>query len=588
TVLDGAILLISAVEGIQAQTRILMRTLQRLHIPTLLFINKIDRPGAQHDHVLHQITDKLTPAILPMGTTDRLGSRTATFTPYEPSNADFTDKLAERAAEHDDTFLAAYLDDKMSVPYTQLRQALATQTKQAQLHPVFFGSAVTGAGIEELSAGITEFLPATEGDINAPVSGTVFKVERGPGSEKIAYARMFGGQARVRDRLPFGQDNEGKITAIRVFDNGTVVQRSTVAAGQIAKLWGLGDIQIGDPIGTSATTSADHYFAPPTLETVVTPDHPGDKGALHTALTQLAEQDPLINLRQNDVRQEISVSLYGEVQKEVIQTTLADDYHLNVTFRETTTICIERPTGVGAAFELLGIHNFSPHQNTLPTVSDDPNPFLASVGLRIEPAPVDTGVEFRLEIELHGTMPPSFFKAVEETVKEALQQGLCGWQVTDCIVYMTHSGYVPRQSHSHGTFDKSMSSTAGDFRLLTPLVLMNALKRAGTAVYEPIHRFTLEMPADLFGPILPVLGRLRAIPRTPTLRGASYLLEGDIPAAQVHELEQLLPALTRGEGVLESAFDHYQPVAGTVPNRPRTDHNPLNRKEYLLHVLRRV
>jgi ribosomal protection tetracycline resistance protein len=103
-----------------------------------------------------------------------------------------------------------------------------------------------------------------------------------------------------------------------------------------------------------------------------------------------------------------------------------------------------------------------------------------------------------------------------------------------------------------------------------------------------MHRFTLEMPADLFGPILPVLGRLRAIPRTPTLRGASYLLEGDIPAAQVHELEQLLPALTRGEGVLESAFDHYQPVAGTVPNRPRTDHNPLNRKEYLLHVLRRV
>ena len=476
--------------------------------------------------------------------------------------------MAELVTEHDDALLAAYIDDDATVSYTRLRKELAAQTKRALVHPVYFGSAVTGAGVETLTTAITEFLPATERNVDAPVSGTVFKVERGPGGEKIAYVRLFTGTIRTRDRLQFRGTNEGKVTAIRVFDHGSVVQRSSVAAGHIGKLWGLGDIHIGDPIGKSESTVDQHHFAPPTLETVVIPDRPADKGALHAALTQLAEQDPLINLRQDDTRQEISVSLYGEVQKEVIQTTLADDYHLNITFQETTTICIERPVATGAAFELLGVHNFSPHQNTLPTVSDDPNPFLASVGLRIEPAPVDTGVDFRLEIELHGTMPPSFFKAVEETVKEALQQGLYGWQVTDCTVFMTHSGYVPRQSHSHGTFDKSMSSTAGDFRLLTPLVLMNALQQAGTAVYEPMHRFTLELPADLFGPILPVLGRLRAVPRTPLLRGSSYLLEGDIPAARVHELEQLLPALTRGEGVLESAFDHYQPVAGTIPDPP--------------------
>ncbi len=72
------------------------------------------------------------------------------------------------------------------------------------------------------------------------------------------------------------------------------------------------------------------------------------------------------------------------------------------------------------------------------------------------------------------------------------------------------------------------------------------------------------------------------------MRGSSCTLEGEIPAAQVHELEQQLPALTRGEGMLECAFDHYQPVSGTIPSRPRSDHNPLNRKEYLLHVMRRV
>jgi ribosomal protection tetracycline resistance protein len=185
-------------------------------------------------------------------------------------------------------------------------------------------------------------------------------------------------------------------------------------------------------------------------------------------------------------------------------------------------------------------------------------------------------------------MPFAFFKAVEETVTEALRQGIHGWQVTDCVVSMTHSGYWPRQSHAHAHFDKSMSSTAGDFRNLTPLVLMDALKLAGTTVYEPVHRFHLEIPADTFGAVIPALARLRAIPGAPVVRGPLCQLDGDIPAAQVRELEEQLPGLTRGEGVLEASFGHYQPVRGEIPDRPRTDHNPLNREEYLLRVARRV
>ena len=153
---------------------------------------------------------------------------------------------------------------------------------------------------------------------------------------------------------------------------------------------------------------------------------------------------------------------------------------------------------------------------------------------------------------------------------------------------MTHSGYAPRQSHMHATFDKSMSSTGADFRSLTPLVLMNALNQAGTLVHEPMHRFTLEIPDDMFGTVLPALVRLRAIPQTQAMRGSVYLVEGEIPAAQVHGLEQQLPGLTRGEGVLESAFDHYAPIRGTIPPRPRTDRDPLNRKEYLLRVMRHI
>jgi ribosomal protection tetracycline resistance protein len=569
-VLDGAVLVGSAVEGVQAQTRVLMRTLRRLRIPTLVFVNKIDRVGAQYEALLESISTRLTTAIVPMGQVRGLGTRDPGFTPFTDDST-FTTKLAEVLADNDDDFLAAYLD-ATAMSHSGLRGELAAQTGRALAHPVYFGSAMTGAGVDSLIDGIKEFLPAKEGDAESPVSGTVFKVERGPAGEKIAYVRMFSGTVRTRDLLRFPGGETGKVTAISVFDRGPAIRSGSVTAGRIAKLWGLAAVRIGDTIGLTRLDPTRHQFAPPTLETVVVPDRPGERGSLHSALAQLAEQDPLIDLRQDDVRQEVSVSLYGEVQKEVIGATLADEFGIGVTFRETTTICVERLVHHGAAVEFI---------------SKQPNPFLATIGLRVDPAPADTGVEFRLGVEL-GSMPPAFFKAVEETVTETLRQGIHGWQVADCTVTMTHSGYWARQSHSHGSFDKSMSSTAGDFRALTPLVLMNAIRQAGTLVYEPMHHFRLDLPADLLGPVLPTLTQLRAIPRTTTTHGSACLVEGEIPAARVHDLQQQLPALSRGEGVLESDFECYRPVDGVVPERPRTDHNPLDRNEYLLQVVRRT
>ncbi|WP_220448524.1 elongation factor G [Nonomuraea mesophila] len=573
SVLDGAVLVVSAVEGVQPQTRVLMRTLRRLGIPTLVFVNKIDRRGADPERVLGELADKLSPAVVPMGSTAGEGAAGASFTAFGDEPA-FAARLLDVLVEHNEALLAAYVHDEGSVSYAGLRAELAAQTGQALTHPVFCGSAITGAGVDTLIAGIQELLPPAGGDPEGPLSGTVFKVERGPAGEKIAYVRMFSGTIRTRDRLSFaregeyGQAREGKVTAIGVFDGGTSEQRPEVGAGRIARLWGLADVRIGDTIGLPRKAEVQGHFAPPTLETVVSPVRPGDKGALHLALAQLAEQDPLIALRQDDVRQEVSVSLYGEVQKEVIQATLLDDYGIDVTFRETTTICVERPVGTAAAMELIG---------------KEPNPFLATVGLRVEPGPRDSGVEFRLEVEL-GSLPYAFMRTIEETVHETLREGVHGWQVVDCVVTLTHTGYYARQSHMGGGFDKSMSSTAGDFRNLTPLVLMSALARAGTRVEEPIHGFRIDLPPDTAGQVLPVLARLGGMPR------AQFpgMLGGDIPSAGVHALEQQLPGLTRGEGVLECDFIGYRPVRGPAPDRPRTDHNPLNRKEYLLRVVRRV
>ncbi|MFC0108636.1 GTP-binding protein [Kibdelosporangium aridum] len=506
SVLDGAVLVISAVEGVQAQTRVLMRALQRLKIPTLIFVNKIDRMGARHDSLLTEIAERLTPAIVPV-------------------DSDPTDVLATL----DDSVLVGYVNGSLTADH--LHKSLVSQAKQARAYPVFFGSAITGAGVKELMTALPTFLPCAHGDTEGSGAGLVFKVERGERGEKIAYVRMFDGTLCVRDRVRFG-DRDGKVTAISVFDRGPAVPSPAVRAGQIAKLWGLAGIRIGDQIGEQHART-EHHFSPPTLETVVVPANQTERGAMYLALSQLAEQDPLINLRQDGV-----ISLYGEVQKEVIQATLLNDYGIAVSFEETTTICIERVAGTGEAFEII---------------NEGDNPYLATVGLRVEPG---TGVTFRLEVEL-GSMPSAFFNAVEESVHRTLRRGLHGWEVTDVAVTMTHSGYWARQSHSHGTFDKSMSSTAGDFRNLTALVLTNALKQAGTVVYEPMHSYQLEIPGDTLSLVQPVLVRLRAFPLSSTPRNSSYLLEGDIPAAKVHELERLLPSLTRGEGVFECAFDHY-------------------------------
>ncbi len=593
-VLDGAVLVVSAVEGVQAQTIVLMRTLQRLEIPTLIFVNKIDRAGADGRRVLHAISRRLTPAVVAMGSPRGQGTRGAGVRPYGAGDPDFTARLAEVLADQDDALLADYVDDEAGLSCGRLTAALAAQSRRALVHPVFFGSAMTGAGVDGLTAGLTGLLPAADAGAGAagPVSAAVFKVERGPAGEKIAYVRMFAGTLRARDRVQAGRDGAAKITAVSVFDRGLAAPSPSIAAGQIGKLWGLSGIQVGDTVGEPPVTSAPPYvtrrpvtqrpvsqrpvsqrpvsqrhFAPPTLETVVVPASPADRPALHAALSQLAEQDPLINLRQDDVRAELLVSLYGEVQKEVIGATLAEEFGLAVAFRESTTICIERPAGPGAAVEFMG----------------GANPFRATVGLRVDPAAAGSGVTFRLEIEL-GALTSAFLKATEETVRQTLTQGLAGWQVTDITVTLTHSGYTPPPPYGWSKW----SSSAEDFRNLTPLVLMSALSQAGTEVFEPMHRFSLEIPADTLGPVLPVLARLRAVPLEQSARGPVSVVAGDIPAAHVHQLQRLLPALTRGEGVLASSFDHYQPAAGEVPVRPRSDRNPLNRKEYLLRVARGV
>src|ERR671910_1859207 len=218
-VLDGAVLVLSAVEGVQPQTRILMRVLQRLHVPTLLFINKIDRMGADPSAVLAAIRTRLTSNVLAMGSVTDAGSPAADFRPHDGQDAAFRDRAAAALAEHDDTLLASYVEGRPGSA-TQLYAALAEQTRAGVLHPVYAGSAVTGAGVGELMHGIETLLPAAAGKPDASPSGRVFKIERGVGGEKVAYVRMADGAVRPRQRLDLPPGRGGKGAGIRGVQTG--------------------------------------------------------------------------------------------------------------------------------------------------------------------------------------------------------------------------------------------------------------------------------------------------------------------------------------------------------------------------------
>jgi ribosomal protection tetracycline resistance protein len=558
SVLDGAVLVVSAVEGVQPQTRILMRSLQRLGIPALVFVNKVDRAGADPERVLHELGARLQLPVVAMNSVHAAGRREVRIGPGRPDDDDFRLRLTELLAERDDSLLTAYLTSQDGLPYGMLRAELAAQTSRAQVNPVFFGSAITGAGVAELIAGIAELLPTAAGDSAGPAAGSVFKIERNRSGEKIAYVRMFSGTLRVRDRLRFGADLRAKITALAVYDRGLAAPREAVSAGQIGKLWGLHQVQIGDRVGDPAPGSTARQFPPPALESVVVPRDPADRGKLSVALDQLAEQDPLIRVRQDDERQEISVSLYGEVQKEVIQATLAGDYGIEVTFRETTTIYIERPASTGSAIEIL---------------QSDGHPYSATIGLTIKPAAAGSGVRFRLEVADHRTIPlyiykttSSFVDAMTSYVRQSLRAGRFGWEVTDCLVTMTECGYYVGDGPAKQVL-ATPRTTAADFRKLTPRVLLQALERAGTVVCEPMARARLDIRADRLGGVLSSLARLGAEVGTPVTRGDQVDVEAVLPAAAVHDMQRQLPGLTGGEGVAETSLSGYRPVRGSAPTR---------------------
>ena len=556
TVLDAAVLVVSAVEGVQPQTVVLWRALRRIGVPTVLFVNKVDRAGADVARALDQVRTRLTwhPVLLTRAEAE--GTRQVAVDAVALTD----EAVVQAAAEVDDRVLVRWLADRTVGAGLMLR-SLRQGVRRGALTPVVCGSAITGAGTPQLRWVISRVLPRAA-QRTGETAATVFAVDRDAGGRRT-WLRVWTGEVHTRDRIAIADRRPERITEVAVSRLGGAQPASVAGPGQVAVVRGPVGWRVGDLIGRPPQRH-DHRFPPPSMQALVEPVEPHERIALFAALRELADEDPLIDLRIDPADAEVAISLHGEVQKEIIAALLEQRYRVRARFRDMSVVCIERVVGTGAGLEQMKV---------------DGNPYLATVGLTVEAAPVGHGVEFSPGIE-RGNLPAAFVAATEEGVRSALRQGLQGWAVTDCVVTMTASGYCPRQSHTHQRFNKAMSSVGADFRNLSPVVVLSALQRAGTCVCEPVDLFDLDVPQESLAAVTAVLARLGAAILESTATHGWTRLVGHLVTARVSDLAARLPNLTRGEGVLTSRLDHHAPVAGDVPSHPRTGIDPRDRASW--------
>lgn len=593
-VMDGAVLIVSAAEGVQAQTEILWQALRLLQIPTVIYINKLDRVGASFERTLGDIARLLSPSVLPVqqptygadgefagirvlwtddadrsGAQDSSGGAAGAYS--FPGSGDaghggdagdaarpdaddlaFRAAAAEQLAEFDEELLLRYIEGDLP-ERAELAQRIADHAAAGEMFPVCCGCSQRGIGIAELLDAMLAFLPAP-----APkpgLAGIVFKVERDRAMGRAVWIRLYGGTLRNRDVAALhGRASEEKITQIRRLDGLKRVDAGEFSAGDVAAVYGLSDASIGDIVGDPDLVPQTPQLAVPLLTARVLPENDTDYTVTAEALRELTDEDPLLGLVFVPELRELHVRMMGAIQLEVLGSMLRSRFGLNVGFGPPAVIYKETPAQrcEGRVAYLA------------------PKPCWAILHFTIEPGEPGSGLQYR-SLARADDILPAYQNEVRRRVPEALKQGLYGWEVTDLIVTLTYG-----QSHVWHTHPL-------DFVIATPMGLMNGLAAGGTKLLEPVLRFRISVPEDNAGRVLSDLSRMRAEFDPPFAEGGRFLIEGRIPAATSLDYAVELRSFTSGKGMLTASFDGYQEAPpGTEASRPRVGINPLDEAKYIL------
>jgi len=537
--LDGAILVISAVEGVEPQTEVLFEAMKEQNLPLFFFINKLDRDGADLNKTYEDIKNKLTKNAVLI--------------------SDF-DLVTDAVCERNDELMELYLMGE-EISEETINKELFDLSKKAELHPVLAGSALKGEGIEEVLEGIINYLP--EPSNSEELSAVVFAAKEDKTLGRGVYIRMFGGllSNRAAITLPVGIDPltgeektvQSKITQIHSA-NGAVT--GSIASGEIGVVYGLGNIKIGHVIGSEPENKniLPGKLRTPLITVQAIPENKDEMQNLRKACEILSGEDPLLSVQYVSTLNELHLKVMGTIQLEILEELLLTRFNLKVKFTPPAIIYKETISEKATGFVAYTM----------------PKPCWAVLKFEIEPAERGSGVTFSSVVPVKDIMA-RYQHQVEQALPLALSQGRLGWQVTDVKITLVGGGH--HLIHTHPL----------DFIVATPMGIQDGLLRGGSTLLEPILRIKFILPSECVGRVMSDVVSMRGEVLDSFADGDRVILNALVPVKTSLDYSTALASFTSGRGAMSVKLDSYKECPlelGATVKRRNVD--PLDTSKYIL------
>ncbi|MBQ9308444.1 MAG: TetM/TetW/TetO/TetS family tetracycline resistance ribosomal protection protein [Clostridia bacterium] len=542
--LDGAILVVCAVEGVQPQTELLYEAFSRNGIPVILFLNKMDRPGSDPKRVFAQVRRRLSP-------------HAAFFAcPQESSEA-----LLETVADLDDQVMERYLSGDFPQE-GEIRERFCALAREGKAVPVLAGSALTGNGVEAVLDTALTCLP--QPGHGAELSGVAFAVTEDRLLGRGVWVRLFGGEMSARQgiELPGRLDPvtgqravvTRKITQIR---DATLHDAGSLKAGEIGVVYGLGRLKVGHVFGEEALLPRSVKpggYRVPLLSVKAVCDDKEDMEKLRQAAMELSEENPLLEATWSKTLGELQFHVMGTIQQEVLAEELLSRYELHVRFLAPTPMYRET-----IAKETVGFCAYTM-----------PKPCWAILKFEMKPGKRGSGIVYHSEVPVRQILE-GYQHQVEQAMPLALKQGRLGWPVTDVEITLVDGNH--HQFHTHPL----------DFIVATPWAIQDGLQRGGSVLLEPILRIRFLLPPECVGRVMSDVAGMRGQVTDTEADAERVILTARVPLSESMTYATTLSAITGGRGGMSVELDGYDPCPLEKGlTAPRRGVDPLDTSRYIL------
>ena len=569
--LDGAVLVISGAEGVQAHTRTIFQALERMKIPTIFAVNKVDRAGFDMDALTYQIGKRLIDRFICLQKVENPTCEDCRIVP-ENDLDDRKDSAAEqiagdifeKLAEVDEELGELYLEERKP-DRTLLLKKLREYSGTGEIYPVVFLNAKQGKGVRQLADAILEYLPDGFENDSGALQGIVFQVSHDPVMGKAAHIRLFGGKLTSRNFVPIaGQQPEEweKATQIRKIQGGRFLDTGEMKAGEIAAVYGLSKCRAGDVIGKEGDGDLpgldrkreNLLKIEPLLMVQVVPKDMQKETELSAALTQLSDENPFLFYERNPLTGQMYLRVMGMVQIEILEELLQSSFGLETSFLPPSVIYKEKP-----AHEAVGKEVYTM-----------PKPCWAVVELKVEPLPAGSGIVFESLLK-EKELPYRYQNHIRQSLMDTVSQGIYGWEVTDAK--FTLVGGQSHHVHTHPL----------DFFVATPVAVLRALTESESMLMEPYVKISLSAAEQFMGKVMGHIVNMRGEFEAPIIEDGMFFLEAVVPLRDSMEYPVTFRSLTSGQGSYSMELDSYRPCEkGFLETLPRRGVNPLDHAKWIL------